>query len=118
MEPGFLYCDEIAQEANSDVRFIGDHEVIFDCAAVILTANAQKTRGFAESRNAKQIQSNDSALRLISVLAADGTTYYIAVNFSDNPKPFDPNKAFGVEGLKPMGDTPKTLPALGIGVWR
>ena len=115
---GFLFCDEIAQDANSDVRFIGDHEVIFDCAAVVLTADARKTREFAEAGNAKQIPSEDPVLRLVSVKAADGVTYYIAVNFSDETKPFDPNKAFGVTGLKPMGETPETLPALGIGVWR
>ncbi|MBQ9456645.1 MAG: hypothetical protein IJU53_13345 [Thermoguttaceae bacterium] len=118
MSEGFLYCDEIAQEANPDVRFIGDHEVIFDCAAVVLTANAQKTREFAEAGNAKQIPSDDPVLRLVSVKAADGVTYYIAVNFSDETKPFDPNKAFGKTGLKPMGETPETLSALGIGVWR
>ena len=92
--------------------------MIFDCAAVVLTANAKETQAFAEAGNAKQIPSDDPVLRLVSVRAADGVTYYIAVNFSDDTKPFDPNKAFGVPGLKPMGETPETLPALGIGVWR
>jgi len=118
MEPGFLYCDEIAQEVNSDVRFIGDHEVIFDCAAVVLTADAKGTRAFAEGQNAKRIPNEDPVLRLVSVRGADGVTYFIAVNFSDQPKPFDPVKAFGNAELKPLGETPETLPPLGIGVWK
>ncbi|MDO4630337.1 MAG: hypothetical protein Q4C70_14255, partial [Planctomycetia bacterium] len=119
---GYLYCDEIAQECAEGATFISENASIFDCAAVVMTADSAETHRFSENGDAKRISTDDPKLRLISVRGEDGITYFIAANFSTDVKPFDAEKVFGTESggkkLFPLGETATTLESLGIGVWR
>ncbi|MDO5581526.1 MAG: hypothetical protein Q4G69_10335 [Planctomycetia bacterium] len=115
---GNLYCEEIAQVCSEGISFIREKSTIFDCAAVVLTANADATKKFADQAAAKSISSSDSDLRLLKVLGADRNLYFIAVNFSDKEKTFDPMKVFKGKDLISLGQFADVLPARGIALWK
>ena len=108
---GYLYCEEISQEIVEKTRYYARGTNAVDCAAVILTADAESTKTLA-SDGVQNLSPENPALRAVTVRAANGHTYGIVVNFSAADVSFDANVLFG-ETAKPLTDTPAaTVPAV------
>lgn len=116
--PGSLYCEEIAQVCSEGIAFIRENSTIFDCAAIVLTADAEETKKTAESPSLKALKCEDPDLRALSVPGADGVQYFVVVNFSEKEKSIDAADLFADADLSPIGQTSNLLPASGIGIWR
>lgn len=115
---GNLYCEEIAQVCSEGITFIREKSTIFDCAAVVLVDDAKATQKFADGSCAQKVSSSDPDLRLLAVQGADQIDYFIAVNFADKDKSFDPIKSFQKKDLIPLGKRSDMLPAHGIALWK
>ncbi|NLG00443.1 MAG: hypothetical protein GX565_09875 [Lentisphaerae bacterium] len=117
---GYLYCEEIAQGIQEGPRYYGARETIFDCAAVVLTADVAATAAYAAAGAAVQVPVADPHLRAVRVKDAAGAVWLILVNFSESPKTVSRTQLggwLGGEGEALHSDETRLAP-LGIGVWR
>ena len=116
---GYLYCEEIAQGVQEGLKYYGPRETIFDCAAVVMTADASATAAYAGADGAAQVDAGDPHLRAVKVKGGDGASWLILVNFSESPKTFTPEQVSGWLGGpgEPLHRDTGRLEPLGIGVW-
>jgi hypothetical protein len=117
---GYLYCEEISQGVQEGPAYYGPRATVFDCAAVVVTADAQTTAAYAGAAGAAQVAAGDPHLRAVKVKGADGASWLVLVNFSESPKTFTPGQVAGWLGGpgEPLHRDAGRLEPLGIGVWR
>ena len=117
---GYLYCEEIAQGVQEGPTYYGPRATLFDCAAVVMTADAAATAAYAGAGGAVQVTVSDPHLRAVKVKDAGGAGWLILVNFSESPKAFSNAQLAGWLGGagEPMHRDAGRLEPLGIGVWR
>jgi hypothetical protein len=117
---GYLYCEEISQGVQEGPAYYGPRATVFDCAAVVMTADAQTTAAYAGAGGAAQMAVGDPHLRAVKVKGADGASWLVLVNFSESPKTFTPGQVAGWLGGpgEPLHRDAGRLEPLGIGVWR
>lgn len=115
---GNLYCEEISQSPSEGITFIRENSIIFDCASVLLTADAETARRYAEQKSARRIAADDPDLLLLIVKGADKVDYCLAINISEKDKKINAEKTFDKQALQALGKTSPLIPASGMGIWK
>jgi len=117
---GYLYCEEVCQASAEGPAYYGKRATLFDCAAVVMTADAQTTERYAGAGSVGRVETGDPHLRAVKVKDALGTGWFILVNFSESAKALEAVALTGWMGGQADSLRPATsaLEPLGIGVWK
>lgn len=117
---GYLYCEEICQVSEEGARYYGKRETVFDCGAVVMTADARTTAAYAGAAGVGGVETGDPHLRAVRVKDAQGTGWLVVANFSEARKALSAERVAGWAGGAPeaVHGQPEMLEAFGIGLWK